>query len=142
MQIFSFHNSINFNMGNNSMDSETLKEVRVEDYIWIIYIFLAIFAIVSNHYEKEYLTKHNKQDENIFRTINTEIFIVTFIIYLYFAYINYKHIKRLDPNSSPKEILLANAGLIAAILFLIGGGISLWISLHGKDDDDFLLNFF
>ena len=124
------------------MDNETLKEVRIEDYIWIIYIFLAIFAIVSNYFEKEYLKKHDKKDENIFRTINTEIFIITFIIYLYFAYVNYKHIKRLDKNSSPKEVLLANAGLIAAILFLIGGGISLWISIYGDDDDDFLLNFF
>lgn len=124
------------------MDSENFNEVRIEDYIWIIYIFLAIFALVSNHFEKEYLKKHEKKDENIFRTINTEIFIVTFIIYLYFTYINYKHIKRLDPNSSPKEILLANAGLVSAILFLIGGGIALWISIHSEDDDDFLLNFF
>ena len=90
------------------MDSETFNEVRIEDYIWIIYIFLAIFALVSNYYEKEY----------------------------------YKHIKRLDPNSSPKEILLANAGLIAALLFLIGGGISLFISIVGNDEDDFILNFF
>lgn len=124
------------------MDSETIKEVRVEDYIWIIYIFLAIFAIISNKYEKEYLEKHNKKDENIFRTINTEIFIVTFIIYLYFVYINYKHIKRLDLNASPKQVSLAHAGLVAALLFLIAGGISLFISIVGDDDDDFLLNFF
>mgnify|MGYP007131989769 CR=1 FL=1 len=83
------------------MDNETLNEIRIEDYIWIIYIFLAIFAIVSNYFEKEYLKKHDKKDENTFRTINTEIFIVTFLIYLYFVYINYKHIKRLDENSSP-----------------------------------------
>lgn len=129
-------------MGNNSMDSETLNEVRIEDYIWIVYIFLAVFALISNYYEKEYLKKHTKKDENIFRTINTEIFIVTFIIYLYFAYINFKHIKRLDPHSSPKQIFLANAGLIAALLFLIGGAISLYISIIGEDEDDFLLNFF
>ena len=129
-------------MGNNSIDSETLHEVQVEDYIWYIYIFLAIFALVSNHYEKDYLKTHNKKEESIFRTINTEIFIVTFIIYLYFVYINYKHIKRLDPNSSPRQVLLANAGFISSVLFLIAGGISLLISLYGDDEDDFLLNFF
>ena len=129
-------------MGNNSIDSETLKEVQVEDYIWIIYIFLAIFAIVSNQHEKEYIKKHSKRDESVFRTINTEIFIVTFLIYLYFVYINYKHIKRLGPNSSPKQVLLANAGVVEAILFLIAGGISLLISIYGDDEDDFLLNFF
>ena len=129
-------------MGHNAMDNETLNEIRIEDYIWIIYIFLAIFAIVSNYFEKEYLKKHDKKDENTFRTINTEIFIVTFLIYLYFVYINYKHIKRLDENSSPKQVLLANIGLIAAIIFLIGGGLNLFISIFGDDEDDFLLNFF
>ena len=124
------------------MDNETLNEIRIEDYIWIIYIFLAIFAIVSNYFEKEYLKKHDKKDANTFRTINTEIFIVTFLIYLYFVYINYKHIKRLDENSSPKQVLLANIGLIAAIIFLIGGGLNLFISIFGDDEDDFLLNFF
>lgn len=129
-------------MGNNSLDSETFNEVRIEDYIWIIYIFLAIFALVSNHFEKEYILKHGKREENIFRTINTEIFIVTFIIYIYFAFINFKHIKRLDPNSSPKQVFLANAGLVAALLFLIGGAISLYISIVGNDEEDVILNFF
>lgn len=128
-------------MGNNK-EKETLTEVRIEDYIWIIYIFLASFALISNYFEKEYLKKHNKKDENIFRTINTEIFIVTFIIYLYFVYINYKHIKKLGPNTSLKKFIVENASFIASILFLIGGGIFLLISIFGNDDEDILLNFF
>lgn len=135
-------NCIQINMGNNSVDSETFNEIRLEDYIWIIYIFLAIFALISNHYEKEYILKHGKREENIFRTINTEIFIVTFIIYIYFVYINFKHIKRLDPHSSPKQVFFANAGLVAALLFLIGGAISLYISITGDDEDNFVVNFF
>ena len=126
----------------NANDSEDLKEVRIEDYIWIIYIFLAIFAIISNHYEKEYLMKHDKTAEKNFRTINIEIFIITFIIYIYFVYVNYKHIKRLDPNSSLKEKLIANAGFIAAVIFLVGGLINLLIGIFGSDEDEFLTNFF
>lgn len=126
----------------NANDSETLKELKIEDYIWIIYIFLAIFAIVSNHYEKEYLKKNDKNSQKIFRTINTEIFIITFIIYLYFVYINYKHIKQLDKSSSLKDIIISNIGFIAAVIFLVGGLINLLRSIFGSDDDDFLLNFF
>ncbi len=129
-------------MSNNATDSETLNEIRIEDYIWIIYIFLAIFAIVSNHYEKEYELKHEKKDEKTFRNINTFIFVITLIIYIYFVIINYKHIKKLNPNSSFKEILIENAGFIASVLFLIAGAISLLISIYGSDDDDIILNFF
>ncbi len=129
-------------MGNNSKDSETLEELRIEDYIWLIYIFLAIFAIVSNHYERNYLQKHNKQDESLFRTINSEIFIISFFIYLYFVYINYKHLKELSLNATKKDYLFSNLGLIASIFFLIGGGISLYISLYGADEDAVSLDFF
>ena len=129
-------------MSNNATDSETLNEIRIEDYIWIIYIFLAIFAIVSNHYEKEYELKHEKKDEKTFRNINTFIFVISLIIYIYFVIINYKHIKKLNPNSSFKEILIENAGFIASVLFLIAGAISLLISIYGSDDDDIILNFF
>lgn len=127
-------------MGNNAINSDTLKELNIEDYIWVIYIFLAIFAIISNHYERNYELKHQKKDEQAFRKINTTIFIITLIIYIYFVYVNYKHIKVLEPNSSFKEVLTKNAGLIASLLFLIGGVISLLISMYGEDD--FLLNFF
>ncbi len=129
-------------MGNNSRDSETLEELRIEDYIWIIYIFLAIFAIVSNHYERNYLKKHQKQDENLFRTINSEIFIISFFIYLYFVYLNYKHLKELAWDASPKQVQFGYLGLIASIFFLIGGAISLYISLQGSDEDAASLDFF
>ena len=129
-------------MGNNSKDSETLGELRIEDYIWLIYIFLAIFAIVSNHYERNYLKRHNKQAENLFRTINSEIFIISFFIYLYFVYINYKHLKEMTPNTSKKDYFFGNLGLVASIFFLIGGAISLYISLYGADEDAVSLDFF
>ncbi len=121
---------------------ETLNELQIEDYVWIIYIFLSIFALISNYYEKKYVQTHNKEDEKNFRTINTTIFIIVFFIYLYFVLLNYKEIKKLGPNSSPKKVFWTNAGFIAAVLFLIAGIISLLISIFGSDEDDFLLNFF
>lgn len=121
---------------------EELKELKIEDFIWVIYIFIAIFAIVSNRYEREYDLKHNKKDAKVFRTINTDIFIITFFIYLYFLYINYKRIKALNPSSTLKEIISTNSSFIAACLFLIGGVISLLVSIYGLPEDEVTLNFF
>lgn len=124
------------------MNNETLKEIRIEDYIWIIYIFIIIFALISNYFEKEFVLKHHKKDEKTFRNINTLIFTITFFIYIYFVYINYKHLKELNRNSKLKDVIIANFGLIAAILFLIAGTISLLISIYGNDEDNIILNFF
>ncbi len=121
---------------------EDYNEVKIEDYIWIIYIFLAVFALISNYYEKEYLIKHQKKDEKNFRHINTFIFVVTFFIYLYFVFLNYKELKKLNPSSSFRDIIFTNASFISAVLFLLGGTIGLLISIFGTDDDNFIVNFF
>ena len=121
---------------------ETLKEIKEEDIIWIIYIFLVIFALVSNYFEKEFITKRKKKDEKTFRSINIFIFSVTFFIYVYFVIINYKHIKKLDISSSFRDQLFTNASFISAILFLIGGTIALLIAIFGTDEDNFAIDFF
>ena len=128
-------------MNNFNNPNTTLQEITIEDYIWFIYLFLVIFALISNHYEKEFITTNDKKSEKTFHTINTTIFTITFFIYLYFVYLNYHHLKSLNSNSSKKQILLANASFIAAIFFLIAGIISLLVSIF-NDNDDLLLNLF
>lgn len=125
----------------NDLD-EMLNELRNEDFIWVIYIFLSIFALVSNYFEKRYDITGNKKDKNTFRKINTAIFTVTFFIYIYFLYLNIKNLKRLDSNSSPLRKLTSNANFIAASLFFIGGTIYLLTSIFGDPEEDVLLNFF
>ncbi len=121
---------------------ETLKEIKEEDIIWIIYIFLVIFALVSNYFEKQFITKRKKKDEKTFRSINIFIFSVTFLIYLYFVLLNYKHIKKLDATSSFRDQLFTNASFISSLLFLIGGAIALLIAIFGTDEDNFAIDFF
>lgn len=121
---------------------EMLHELKIEDFIWIIYIFLAIFAIVSNHFERQYNILRNKSDKNTFRTINTIIFTITFFIYIYFVFLSFKNLKKLDPKSSFKRIITTNANFIASALFLIGGIIFLLISIFGDTEEDTILNFF
>lgn len=125
----------------NDLD-EMLNELRIEDFIWIIYIFLSIFALISNYFEKQYDITGNKKSKKTFRKINTTIFTITFFIYIYFVYLNLKNLKRLDPNSSPLRILTANSNFIAASLFLIGGTIYLLTSIFGDPEEEPILNFF
>lgn len=121
---------------------EILKELQIEDFIWIIYIFLSIFALVSNHFERQYDITGDKIDKKLFRRINTTIFTITFFIYVYFIFLNIKNLKKLDSKSSPLRILTANSNFIAASLFLIGGTIYLLTSIFGDPEEDTLLNFF
>ena len=72
--------------------NNSLSELKIENLIWIIYIFIAIFALVSNHYERKYYYFHIVKDKQKYRYINITIFEVSIVIYLYFLYRNFKHI--------------------------------------------------
>ena len=112
--------------------NEKLKKLKIEDFIWIIYIFIAIFAIVSNYYEKEYNLTNNAVYKNNYKSINITIFIVAFFIYLYFLYLNYQNVNSLN-NPSKKEARDSQISLIASILFLIGGICYLFVEIDTYD---------
>ena len=50
--------------------SENLKELEIEDFIWIISLFSACFALLSNKLEKDYLYTHNLSKEKEYKTKN------------------------------------------------------------------------
>lgn len=115
------------------MDFEKLKEIKIENFIWIIYFFITISALVSNYYEEDYIKTKSSKDYRIFKNINVTLFTVAFFIYLYFVYLNYKNISNLRKNTSQKKVLYANINFIAAILFLIGGILYLYTEINNND---------
>ncbi len=112
--------------------SQILQELETEDFIWIIYSFIVIGAIVSNELERDWVIKHDGKSYRIFHWINTTIFLVSFLIYLYFVYLNYKHLKESKQYSSLKEVFLNEANFVAACLFLIGGFIYLFTEISSN----------
>ncbi len=111
-----------------------LQRLRREDFIWVIYLFIAIMALVSDYYERQFLFSKNKQDQNKFRYINMGIAIVAFFIYLYFILINYEDITVLRNEATKKEVIMTHASFIAALLFLLGGIITLFVEFNRGDE--------
>ncbi len=115
------------------MNEEKIEEIRIENYIWIIYLFVSIGALVSNYFEEDYLKTHKYKDYRIFKDINITIFTIAFFIYLYFVYRNYQNVSKLKKSVNQKKVLYANINFIAAILFLIGG--ILYLFTESTSDD-------
>lgn len=114
-----------------------LSRLRTEDMIWIIYLFIAIAALISDKYEKDYLVNKNINSKNKFRLINITILIIAFFIYLYFVLINYEDVTSLKKNITKKEVITSHVALIAALLFLIAGILNIWVELsRGSIEDD------
>lgn len=113
-----------------------LNRLRTEDMIWIIYLFISIAALISDKYERDFLLTKNYQSQKKFKLINITIFIVAFFIYFYFVIINYQDINSLKKEATKKEVITSHVALIAALLFLVGGIINIWVELNRDTPDE------
>ncbi|MDE5539283.1 MAG: hypothetical protein K2J20_02210, partial [Bacilli bacterium] len=107
-----------------------LQRLKQEDWIWIIYFFIVIGALLSNHFERKFLFSENGEDQKKFKLLNIAIFCVAFFIYLYFVLINYEDVMSLKREATKKEVITSHVALIAAILFLVGGALNIWVELN------------
>ncbi len=113
-----------------------LQRLNQEDLIWIIYFFIVIGALLSNYFERKFLFTENGKYQKKFKILNITIFCVAFFIYLYFVLLNYENIASLRKNATKKEVITSQAGLIAAILFLVGGIINIFVEIYSDDTED------
>lgn len=107
-----------------------LQRLKTEDFIWVIYFFIALAAIISDYYERNFILTNNFNSQKKFKLINITILVVAFFIYLYFVLINYEDLKNLRKNATKKEVLFQNLGLVSALLFLTAGIINIYLELN------------
>ena len=117
--------------------SENLKELEIEDFIWIISLFSACFALLSNKLEKDYLYTHNLSKEKEYTTINITLLVIAFFIYLYFMMLNYKSIKR-NTHQSFKQMRINNANFLAATLIVLATIIYIMTSILSTNELEIL----
>lgn len=103
-----------------------LKQLKEEDFIWLIYFFIVIFALVANRFEENFLLTQNKSSQKNAQKITTTILIVAFFIYLYFTLVAFDNFEYLKQNGNSKDVKVAFERLIANILFLVAGAIAIY----------------
>lgn len=111
-------------------NEEKIKRLNIEDFIWIIYLFISIFALISNRLDRKYLLDKDISSYKKEKIINITIFIIALFIYLYFLYLNLEDLKT---SKNKKEYNRNITQVIAAFLFLIGGFIYLYNEITYSD---------
>ena len=112
---------------------ERLKQIKTENYVWIIYIFLIILCFISNYYEKDYFITNNQISKEKYRNILIFIFSVALLVYTYFLYDSYKDYKNLSIYDNKKKKDFTKYSLIGSILIFIAGAIFLYIAINDQD---------
>lgn len=112
---------------------ERLKQIKAENYVWVIYIFLIILCFISNYYEKNYFLTNNQISKEKYRNILIFIFSVALLVYTYFLYDSYKDYKNLSIYDNKKKKDFTKYSLIGSILIFIAGAIFLYIAINDQD---------
>lgn len=114
---------------------DRLKDIKIENYIWVIYIVIIFFSWIANSKEKDYIITNNSKSKQDYQTIMILIFSILIIVYLYFTLDSYEDVKKLNIYDSTKKVILTNASLTGSTLILISGIIFLLIAIFDDNID-------
>lgn len=112
---------------------EKLTELKIENFIWIIYIGIIILSWYSNHLEKNYFLYKDIVSKNKYRNIMLLIFSILIIIYLYFLISSYNDFKKVDFNNINDKDILYILSFIGS-LFVFISGIIFWYIIYTDDE--------
>ena len=70
---------------------EKLRQITIEDFIWVIYIGIIALSYYSNYLERKYYVNNNIDSKNKYRKIIIVIFSILIIVYFYFCSFNWMY---------------------------------------------------
>ena len=117
---------------NNELNDK-LKQLKIEDFIWLIYIFIIFLSWYSNSLERKYFIYKDKESKEKYRKIMIFIFSILIVVYFYFLKDSYGDIKEVDIYSLDKTDNLKYLSFIASLFIFISGIIFLYIAIEDED---------
>lgn len=115
--------------------SKKLEELKIEDFIWLIYIVIIGLSYISNYFERNYFLFNDIVSKDKYRKITVFIFSVLVVIYFYFFIGSYEDYINLSIFDSDKKRKLSFLSLLSSLLVFISGLIFLYIAYNDDNLD-------
>jgi len=110
-----------------------LNQIKIENFIWIVYIGIIVLSFYSNKLEKDYFLFNDLIAKQKYRKILIIIFSILIIVYFYFLKDTFDDLKNLKENDSNEKKNLIFLSFIGSLLIFISGIIFLYIAY--KDEN-------
>lgn len=120
---------------NYSFFENKLKQLKIENFIWLLYIGIIIMSWYANNLEKNYFVYNDLKSKEKYRKVMIIIFSILLIVYLYFFKGSYDDIKNITDDDSNKKKRLLILSFIASVLIVFSGLIFLYIAYQDKELD-------
>ena len=83
---------------------DRLQDIRIENYIWVIYIIIIFISWYANSKEKKFILYNDEVSRREYQNLLVLIFSILLIIYYYFTKSSYDDLNELTINDSNKKI--------------------------------------
>lgn len=114
---------------------DKLEDIKIENFIWVIYIGIIFLSWYANSKEKKYLLYNDEESRREYQSILILIFSILIVVYYYFVKSSYgDYINSVDSADNRKKNLLL-ASFIGSFLVLISGVIFLSIAIMDENID-------
>lgn len=120
---------------NNIELNEKLKQLKIEDYIWIIYIGIIFLSWYSNSLERKYFIYNDKKSKEKYRQTLIIIFSILIVVYLYFLKDSIDSIRSLKVSDNEQKKNLTYLSFLGSLLIAISGFIFLYIAFKDESID-------
>lgn len=114
---------------------ERLKDIKIENFVWVIYIGIIILSWYANSKEKKYILYNDEKSKKQYQNLMILIFSILLIVYFYFAKDSYDDLKKINIYDTDKKKKLLYASFIGSLLILISGIIFLIIAIEDDNID-------
>lgn len=112
-----------------------LKELKIEEIIWIVYIAIIIMSFYSNSLERKYFIYNDLESKEKYRKTMILIFSILIVVYLYFLKDSYGDLKCIRPYDSERKKNFLYLSFVGSLLIAISGFIFLYIAIKDENLD-------
>ena len=112
-----------------------LNDIKIENFIWVIYIGIILLSWYANDKERKYLLYNDQRSKKEYQNLLIFIFTILVFVYYYFAKDSYDSLQNINEDDSDKKKGLLSASFIGSVLILISGIIFLGIAILDEEID-------
>ena len=118
---------------NNRLDR--LKDIQIENLVWVIYIGIIVLSWYANSKEKQFILFQDEKSRQEYQNLLILIFSILVFIYFYFTKDSYEDLQSLQKDDTSKKKILTYASFAGSVLILISGFIFLGIAILDDNID-------
>lgn len=115
--------------------NEKLKQLKTEEFVWLIYIGIIVLSLIANNQERKYFINNDLKSKEKYRKMMILIFVILIFVYLYFLKDSIDSLRKLKPTDSNKKKNLTFLSFLGSLAIAISGFIFLYIAIMDESLD-------